>query len=72
MIGEVKWFNDDKGFGFIKCDNYEDIFAHYSQILLSGHKSLNEGDIVFFELLKTEKGLQALNIQKLYKTFSIK
>ncbi len=59
MCGTVKWFNNEKGFGFIESEGYEDIFAHFTEILKEGYKSLKEGDKVHFELEKTEKGLQA-------------
>lgn len=62
MIGKVKWFNNDKGFGFIEYKDHEDIFVHYSAILTEGYKTLVEGQYVEFELVKTEKGLQAKNV----------
>jgi CspA family cold shock protein len=63
--GIVKWFNSEKGFGFITAhtDNGDiDVFAHYSQIQSDGFKTLNEGDQVEFNIMETEKGLQADNI----------
>ncbi len=62
MTGKVKWFNNDKGYGFIECDDLEDIFVHYSAILKDGYKTLNEGDIVNFKLVETVKGLQAIDV----------
>ena len=62
MRGIVKWFNNEKGFGFINCPDKEDIFVHYSAIISDGYKSLIEGEEVEFELVKTEKGLQAKNV----------
>lgn len=62
MQGRVKWFNDRKGFGFIEYKDNIDIFVHYSSIILKGHKTLNEGDIVSFDLVETAKGLQAKNV----------
>lgn len=62
MKGKVKWFNNDKGFGFIEYKEGEDIFVHYSSILSSGYKTLVEGQYVEFELVRTDKGLQAKNV----------
>ncbi len=62
MQGRVKWFNNDKGYGFIDYPNGEDIFVHYSAIKQDGYKSLSEGQIVEFELIETAKGLQAINV----------
>ncbi len=62
MRGKVKWFNNDKGFGFIEYENQEDIFVHYSAILTEGYKTLVEGQYVEFELVRTDKGLQAKNV----------
>ena len=63
--GRVKWFNNDKGYGFIEYEGLvnEDIFVHYSQILQDGYKSLNQGDNVYFDLIETDKGFQAKNVQ---------
>lgn len=63
MQGRVKWFNDKKGFGFIEYQDGIDIFVHYSSIVFKGHKTLNEGDIVVFDLVETDKGLQAKNVR---------
>ncbi len=62
MTGTVKWFNNEKGYGFIDQDNGEDIFVHYSAIEQEGYKTLCEGQKVEFELVETTKGLQALNV----------
>ena len=67
MTGKVKWFNNEKGYGFIEVDNLDDIFVHYSQILKEGYKTLNEGDIVDFKLVETVKGLQAKDVQEKVK-----
>ena len=58
MHGKVKWFNNDKGYGFIEYDNLEDIFVHYSAIVKDGYKTLSEGALVNFKLVETPKGLQ--------------
>ena len=62
MKGKVKWFNNDKGFGFIEYSDQEDIFVHYSSILTHGFKTLVEGQYVEFDLVRTDKGLQAKNV----------
>lgn len=62
MVGKVKWFNNEKGFGFIEYKDGEDIFVHYSAILSEGYKTLVEGQEVEFELVRTDKGLQAKNV----------
>jgi cold shock protein len=61
--GTVKWFNDTKGFGFIKPDDGSpDLFAHFSEIRMDGYKSLQENQKVMFEVRQGPKGLQAANI----------
>lgn len=62
MKGFVKWFNNEKGFGFIEYKLGEDVFVHYSAIKQDGYKTLNEGDYVSFELIETAKGLQAQDV----------
>ena len=62
MRGRVKWFNNEKGYGFIEYKENEDIFVHYSAIKQDGYKSLSEGQLVEFNLLETTKGYQALNV----------
>jgi cold shock protein len=57
--GTVKWFNGDKGFGFISQENGDDLFVHYSEIQSAGYRSLDEGAKVEFEITKGAKGLQA-------------
>ncbi len=62
MRGKVKWFNNEKGYGFIEYKENEDIFVHYSAIKQEGYKTLTEGQIVEFKLLETIKGYQALDV----------
>ena len=62
--GNVKWFNDAKGYGFIQQDGGEDVFVHHSAIQAQGFRSLSEGDRVEFEVTKGPKGLQAANVRK--------
>lgn len=64
MIGKVKWFNAQKGFGFINRGDGKDIFVHYSQIIDDGYKTLAEGEEVEFDLIKTERGDQARHVVK--------
>ena len=70
MVGRVKWFNNEKGYGFIEYEGLvnEDIFVHYSSILSEGYKTLVEGQYVEFELVRTDKGLQAKNVVELKTT----
>jgi CspA family cold shock protein len=67
MIGKVKWFNADKGFGFINETEGDgnDIFVHYSQIMEDGYRFLEQGQDVSFDILFTERGLQAKNVVKI-------
>ncbi len=61
--GTVKWFNRTKGFGFIQREEGEDVFVHFSAIQGEGFKSLNEGDVVEFEVTEGQKGPQAANVK---------
>ncbi|HEM4854846.1 TPA: cold-shock protein, partial [Streptococcus suis] len=61
----VKWFNAEKGFGFIAQENGPDVFAHFSEIQSNGFKSLEDGQKVTFEVEQGQRGLQATNITKI-------
>lgn len=62
--GTVKWFNEEKGFGFIAQENGEDVFVHFSSIEGKGFKTLADGDAVEFEVTQGPKGLSAKNVRK--------
>ena len=61
-IGKVKWFNAEKGFGFIEREGDTDVFVHYSALSMDGYKTLQEGQAVKFEVVDGQKGLQASNV----------
>ncbi len=61
--GTVKWFSNEKGYGFIERDEGDDVFVHFSAIAMDGYKSLREGQRVEFEVVEGGKGLQAANVQ---------
>jgi len=63
--GTVKWFNSEKGFGFLSVEGEEDVFVHFSAITGDGYKSLEEGQKVQFEVEKGPRGPQATNVSKL-------
>ncbi len=63
MTGTVKWFNAEKGFGFITTEEGNDVFAHFSQIQKEGYKSLEEGQKVSFNIVEGQKGPQAGDIE---------
>lgn len=63
--GTVKWFNNQKGYGFISDENGNDVFVHYSGLNMDGYKSLEEGQSVEFEITDSPKGPQATNVTRL-------
>ncbi|HAR5319081.1 TPA: cold-shock protein [Staphylococcus aureus] len=63
--GTVKWFNAEKGFGFIEVEGEKDVFVHFSAINQDGYKSLEEGQAVEFEVVEGDRGPQAANVVKL-------
>lgn len=63
--GTVKWFNAEKGFGFIEVEGENDVFVHFSAINQDGYKSLEEGQAVEFEVVEADRGPQAANVVKL-------
>ncbi|WP_028402354.1 cold-shock protein CspD [Ectobacillus panaciterrae] len=65
MQGKVKWFNAEKGFGFIEREEGDDVFVHFSAIQQDGYKSLEEGQTVQFEIVDGARGPQAANVTKL-------
>jgi CspA family cold shock protein len=62
--GKVKWFNSEKGFGFIEREGGEDVFVHFSAIQGEGYKSLDEGQEVTFDIENGQRGPQAVNVHK--------
>mgnify|MGYP003817841013 FL=1 len=65
MQGKVKWFNAEKGYGFIERDDGDDVFVHYSAIEAEGFKTLDEGQAVEFDIVEGSRGPQAANVVKL-------
>jgi CspA family cold shock protein len=62
--GKVKWFDNKKGFGFIAQESGQDVFVHHSSIVGQGFKTLNEGEVVDFDVIQSDKGLKAQNVQR--------
>jgi CspA family cold shock protein len=62
--GKVKWFDNRRGFGFIAQNSGQDVFVHHSSIIGPGYKTLNEGDEVSFDVVSSDKGLKAQNVQR--------
>lgn len=65
MSGKVKWFNAEKGYGFIESENGSDVFVHFSAIQSEGFKTLEEGQAVEFDVVKGDRGDQAANVVRL-------
>ena len=65
VTGKVKWFNAEKGYGFIRTDEGKDVFVHYSAIQTDGFKTLDDGEAVSFEVVQSDRGEQAANVCKL-------
>lgn len=65
MTGKVKWFNAEKGFGFIEREDGDDVFVHFSAIQVDGFKTLEEGEEVEFEIVEGNRGPQAANVTRL-------
>ncbi len=67
MIGKVKWFNSAKGYGFIQREGESDLFVHFSGIKSAGFKTLEEGTLVEYDIIRGERGEQAANVVKVEK-----
>ena len=65
MQGKVKWFNNEKGFGFIEVEGGDDVFVHFSAINTDGFKTLEEGQAVSFDIVDGNRGPQAANVEKI-------
>ncbi|WP_400162753.1 cold shock domain-containing protein [Brevibacillus sp. TJ4] len=65
MQGKVKWFSKEKGYGFIERDGGPDVFVHYSAITGTGYRNLQEGELVTFEIVAGQRGLQAANVSRI-------
>ncbi len=65
MTGKVKWFSAEKGYGFIECEDGQDVFVHFTAIQGSGFRTLNEGEEVSFDIVQGDRGPQAANVVRL-------
>ena len=65
LRGKVAWFNNAKGFGFITHENGPDVFCHFSAVETEGYKSLDQGEVVEFDVVQGDKGPQAANVKRL-------
>ncbi len=65
LTGTVKWFDSKKGYGFITADNGQDVFVHYTGITGNGYRTLEEGDRVSFEITESDKGLKAVEVERI-------
>jgi CspA family cold shock protein len=65
MVGIVKWFNAEKGFGFIAVDGGDDVFVHFSALKMDGYKKLDEGEKVSFDIERGQRGNMAINVRKI-------
>jgi CspA family cold shock protein len=65
LTGTVKWFDSKKGYGFITADNGQDVFVHYTGINGEGFRTLEEGERVSFSVMESEKGLKAVDVERL-------
>jgi CspA family cold shock protein len=68
LRAKVKWFDAQKGYGFLRREGEPDVFVHYSAILEEGYRTLNDGEEVEYELVETERGPQARSVKRLQKT----
>ena len=67
MQGKVKWFSKEKGYGFIEREGGPDVFVHYSAIVGTGYRNLEEGELVTFEIVNGQRGQQAANVVRVNK-----
>lgn len=67
VIGTVKWFNDEKGFGFVAVEGQKDVFVHQTAIMTEGFRSLSEGEQVEFQIVAGPKGPSAANVRKVVR-----